>query len=133
MRAISLFTKLALAAATVATPFEQWIPGQEVQTSSGKVKGQPATRPGFSGVSQYVGIPYAEPPVGALRWAPPKPFKSSGSIDGTKWVCVISSSVLRVHANSLSAESVRSHTTINQANRLTEQATVRSLWALVGP
>jgi hypothetical protein len=105
MRAFALFTELALAAAAVASPTQPWIPGQEVQTSSGKVKGQPATRPGFSAVSQYVGIPYAEPPLGPLRWMPPKPFKSTGSIDGTKWVCTISS-VLHAHANKLLAERV---------------------------
>lgn len=86
MRAVTLFAELSLVASAIASPVRQWTVGQEVQTSSGTVKGQPAERSGYSEVSQYVGIPYAKDPVGALRWMPPKAFKSTKAIDGTKWV-----------------------------------------------
>jgi para-nitrobenzyl esterase len=42
--------------------------GTNVQTSSGPVCGTVA-----NGVGEWLGIPYAQAPVGALRWAPPKP------------------------------------------------------------
>jgi para-nitrobenzyl esterase len=41
--------------------------GTNVQTSTGPVCGIVA-----NGVSEWLGVPYAQPPVGALRWAPPK-------------------------------------------------------------
>jgi carboxylesterase type B len=85
MRTCTLLADIALLTAAFASPTSQWTVGQEVQTTSGKVKGGPAERVGYSEVSQYVGIPDAVPPEGALRWMPPKAFKSNGTIDGTKW------------------------------------------------
>ena len=46
-----------------------------VNTTSGLLQGF-SPRPN---VHAYLGIPYAEPPVGDLRFAPPKPFKANSS------------------------------------------------------
>ena len=39
----------------------------ELQLASGTVKGSVVS----DGVQQYLGVPFAEPPVGKLRWQPP--------------------------------------------------------------
>ena len=46
-----------------------------VQTVSGAVVGKIETLPYGKSVYEYLGIPYAEPPVGDLRFAAPKPAK----------------------------------------------------------
>jgi para-nitrobenzyl esterase len=43
----------------------------QVSTSNGPVVGQLA--PGNASVRTFIGVPYAAPPVGSLRWAPPSP------------------------------------------------------------
>jgi para-nitrobenzyl esterase len=43
-------------------------PGPIVKTIEGPVQGSLN-----NGMNQFLGIPFAEPPVGALRWMPPKP------------------------------------------------------------
>ncbi|KAF2230290.1 alpha/beta-hydrolase [Viridothelium virens] len=58
-------------------------PGQPVKTTSGTVIGKVATY--RDQVSEYLGIPFAQPPVGALRFAAPRPFLGSGFINATKF------------------------------------------------
>src|SRR3954465_880706 len=42
---------------------------ETVKTDAGQVSGTPAS----GGVTAYLGIPFAAPPVGDLRWRPPQP------------------------------------------------------------
>jgi cholinesterase len=63
----------------------EWKIGQQVQTTSGGVSGRPSTLRGTGEVSEYLGIPFAAPPVGNLRWEPPQPFKGSGNLTATAW------------------------------------------------
>lgn len=44
--------------------------GTTVRTADGSICGTTA-----AGITTYVGVPYAAPPVGRLRWAPPQPVK----------------------------------------------------------
>ena len=46
----------------------------DVKTSSGVVRGQ-TVRVVNQNINQYLSVPYAEPPVGPLRFARPKPLQ----------------------------------------------------------
>jgi carboxylesterase family protein len=58
--------------------------GRTVKTDSGPVQGHPAS--GAPLVSEYLGIPYAQPPVGDLRFQPPVAFEGSSVINGSNFV-----------------------------------------------
>ena len=47
--------------------------GQEVECKSGKLKGLTVEVDGGKKVNQFLSVPYAEPPLGELRFRPPKP------------------------------------------------------------
>jgi len=57
-----------------------------VQTETGVVVGKIETLPHGKSVHEYLGIPYAEPPIGQLRFAAPKPVKPwLGTKDATEF------------------------------------------------
>jgi cholinesterase len=62
-----------------------WTVGQTVQTSSGPVSGHAAKND--SQVSEYLGIPFGQAPVGNLRFAAPVAFNGTAPINGTSFVC----------------------------------------------
>src|SRR5688572_1558411 len=51
---------------------DNWIVGQIVNTTSGPLKGKGSSWKPL--VSEYLGIPYAQPPVGSLRFRAPQPY-----------------------------------------------------------
>lgn len=60
--------------------------GYTVATKYRTITGHAA--PNVSGVVEFLGIPYAEPPLGALRFQPPVPYKNKHAFDATNWVCM---------------------------------------------
>ena len=57
----------------------------QVKTSSGIVSGHPASN--ATDVSEYLGIPFAQPPLGKLRFQPPLPLTSPRSVvNGSNFV-----------------------------------------------
>lgn len=61
-----------------------WTVGQTVKTSSGPVSGHPATND--SNVSEYLGIPFGQAPVGDLRFAAPVAFNGTAPLSGSSFV-----------------------------------------------
>jgi len=73
----------ASAAASATSRHGTWKVGQTVHTSSGPVEGHAASN--AMGVSEYLGIPYAEPPVGPRRFQPPERLRKRSRIRGDKF------------------------------------------------
>lgn len=88
MRGLTAFT--ALLAASLASAQSKDSPacafevGAPVNTTSGRVLGHRA--PNATQVSEYLGIPYAKPPVGDLRFAAPQAYTSNRTINATSFV-----------------------------------------------
>ena len=89
MQVFTVFTTLSLLPLAWASPqFQRKQPngtiGQVVDTSSGLVTGHAATY--YSEVSEYLGIPYAKPPMGDLRFAAPVKYTGSSALNGSAFV-----------------------------------------------
>ena len=87
MKFISIL-ELALVHSSVrasAYPYRNTVTAKPVNTSSGPVEGHIATN--AENVYEYLGIPYAQPPVGELRFAAPQPYVGNNTINGTSFVC----------------------------------------------
>jgi hypothetical protein len=84
----SLLQFLAAPALALADTLQQrqlnWTVGQTVQTGSGTVNGHAALN--ATQVSEYLGIPFAAPPVGDLRFAAPQKYSGNSTINGTYFV-----------------------------------------------
>jgi hypothetical protein len=84
----TMLTMFAAALLSVAlVDVEGFKIGQILKTTSGDLTGQPSSwKPQ---VSEYLGIRYAEPPIGKLRFAAPIAIKAAGkSVNATKYVRV---------------------------------------------
>ncbi|MGD8277872.1 MAG: carboxylesterase family protein [Gemmatimonadota bacterium] len=70
-RPFSVLSAISVVLSSCAAPDS--LPEGQVRTATGIVEGIATAQPG---VMAFLGIPYATPPVGPLRWAPPEPAAS---------------------------------------------------------
>jgi hypothetical protein len=72
-----------LVQAVPQAPGTAWTVGTAIKTTSGNIIGHSASwQPE---VSEYLGIPFAQPPIGNLRFAAPKHYSSSATFNATKF------------------------------------------------
>lgn len=72
---------LCIATLTTAAPAKSF---ETVQTQSGAITGHRA--PNAKDVWEYLGIPYAQPPLEDLRFAAPKKYTKKGPYNAAKFV-----------------------------------------------
>ncbi|RDI81710.1 hypothetical protein Vi05172_g8488 [Venturia inaequalis] len=85
MLSLLLYSAAVLSLTAIGVAEDTWQVGQAVKTTSGDVTGRPANYAGNEQVSEYLGIPYAAPPVGNLRWLAPQPYQANGTIAANKF------------------------------------------------
>lgn len=73
---------------------QNWTVSQTVQTTRGPLNGHAAAN--HPQVSEYLGIPFAQPPIGNLRFAPPEKYTGNSTINGTNYVSVAVSNQYRL-------------------------------------
>jgi len=86
MQRFTFFTALSFPLAWASPLYQHFnfSVGHIVETSSGAVVGHAATN--YSEVSEYLGIPYAQAPVGDLRFAAPLKYSGSSMLNGSAFV-----------------------------------------------
>jgi para-nitrobenzyl esterase len=83
---LSLATVLLAAASSLPATASNSAIGEVIQTKHGAVRGTTVTELEKVTAFIYKGIPYAAPPVGALRWKAPQPVVAwKGERDATQW------------------------------------------------
>lgn len=86
---INLLALGYFSAIVIAQPLESpgcstsWQVGQAVTTQNGIISGRAAAN---TNVSEYLGIPYAKPPTGSLRFEPPQELDAIHDINATAFV-----------------------------------------------
>lgn len=80
----ALLFLVALVAASPVNQRSNFAIGQTLTTSSGVVTGHAAKN--RTEVSEYLGIPFAKPPVGDLRWKAPVKYLGDAPINASKFV-----------------------------------------------
>ncbi|KAM3072155.1 hypothetical protein ACMFMG_008612 [Clarireedia jacksonii] len=91
MQLLTLLATLSVPAAAWASPYPHqqlhhraptnFSVGQTVETTSGSITGHASSK--YSEVSEYLGIPFGQPPVGNLRFAAPVRYEGSGAINAS--------------------------------------------------
>lgn len=86
-----VFSSVAFALLTLVSPLvaaTEFQIGSDIRVPDGSQIGGKASK-WQPTVSEYLGIPFAQPPIGPLRWQPPLKFVGNGStsIPGHKYVC----------------------------------------------
>jgi hypothetical protein len=89
MQLFTVVTVLAFPLAWATPQFQEircddFTVGESVETSSGSITGHAAAY--NPDVSEYLGIPFAQPPVGDLRFAAPLKYNGSSALSGSTFV-----------------------------------------------
>jgi hypothetical protein len=80
-----LLASVGISSAVVSSSSDTVALGHMVSTTSGRLIGHPSVKK--PAVLEFLGIPYAHPPVGDLRFAPPRSYSSRETFTASNYVC----------------------------------------------